>query len=157
MRRFMEDELTPEQKFNAESVEAMVPRALLEGRSYESIIADLIRLDWTREHAQALIERASAEIRQHRASPESRAELVQACRRQMVTGFIMVILGLIITVVTFLAAAGGMAPVWICAYGLIIVGLVFASRGYTRWRLYRGDVLSHVPGGGAAPPRKDAS
>jgi hypothetical protein len=152
----MEDELTPQQKFNAESAETMVPRALLEGRSHESIIADLVRLDWTREQAEALIERVSADIRQHKESPESRSRLVRECRQQMFSGFIMFFLGLFITVVTFFAAAGGMTPVWICAYGLIIVGLVFASRGYTRWRLYRRDVLHYASGDGSDVSNKDA-
>ena len=43
----MDDELTPEQRFAAETGEAMVPRALIQGRRRDDIIADLVRLDWS--------------------------------------------------------------------------------------------------------------
>jgi hypothetical protein len=47
----MQEELTPQQKFDPESPEIMVPKALRAGKSHEAIVADLARLDWTREHA----------------------------------------------------------------------------------------------------------
>ena len=49
----MDDQLTPEQKFNAESEETAVPRALLEGKDPETVIATLMADGWTREAAQS--------------------------------------------------------------------------------------------------------
>lgn len=134
----MDTELTPKQKFNAEDPECMVPRALLEGRSRDAIIADLIRLDWSPAAAETLVERVARDLVRYQASPESRAALVRECRRQMISGFVIAFLGALATALSAIAAVAGMA-VWFIFGGLILVGLVYGTRGYSRWRLYRRD------------------
>jgi hypothetical protein len=137
----MDTELTPEQKFNAESPETMVPRALLQGQGHEAIIADLMRLDWSPKAAQKLVERVARDIERYQASPESRAALVKECRLQMLGGLFMVFSGLIISVLSFFMIVGGLSDVGISMGGAIIIGLMLAHRGHSRWRLYRRDTL----------------
>ena len=141
LRHPMDDELTPEQKFSAESPEKMVPRALLQGRNREDLVTELVRLDWPPKAAQALVERVARDIERYRASPGSRAELVRECRRQFVGGLLLAILGLVASGWSAFVALLGFSPVWILFFGLILGGFVLAARGFSRWRLYRRDVL----------------
>jgi hypothetical protein len=133
----VQEELTPQQRFNAESPDTMVPRALRAGKSHEEIIADLERLEWTRGQAQALIARVEDDLRRCQASPESRTALISECRRQMLGGLAITGAGLALTGLSFLAALTGLTAVWIITSGFILGGLVLFSRGYARWSLYR--------------------
>ncbi|SRR6266487_4328447 len=137
----MHDELTPEQKFNAESPETMVPRALLDGRAPEAIIADLVELDWSPRAAETFVNRVVNDIKRYQASRESRAALVNECRQQMISGSIMVLLGLVVTVASFFLMVTGVLYLWILMSGTIIAGFLHAGRGYSRWRLYRRSSL----------------
>lgn len=139
----MENELTPEQKFNAESPETMVPRALLQGRNHEAVIADLMRLDWSPKAARKFVERVDADIKRYQASPESRAALIKECLQEMIGGLIIVFLGVLITILGFFMFAEGY--VWIILWGVIIYGLITTHRGHARWRLYRKDILPLAP------------
>jgi hypothetical protein len=69
------DELTPQQKFNFDA-EAVASRALLQGRSREDVIAELIRHDWSLRAASALVARVANDLRRYNESPESRLALV---------------------------------------------------------------------------------
>ena len=133
----MQPELTPEQKFNAESPERMVFRALLQGQHRDDIVADLLRLDWTPDAARSLVERVARDIERYRASPESRARLVRECRMQMIGGLLMALLGILASAISAFAALGGFIPVWFLLGGVILAGFLLASRGFSRWRLYR--------------------
>lgn len=136
-----DDELTPEQKFAAEDPETMVPRALMEGRSREEIIADLDRLDWSRGAAEALIARAMDDLRKFYGSPETRRELVRGARRQFVAGIVMIALGsLLAAFQALLFVSVGIAFVAIPLF-VGIAGLAIAGRGWARWRLYGWDRL----------------
>jgi uncharacterized membrane protein len=137
----MDSELTPEEKFNAENPERMVPRALREGRSREAIIADLVRLDWTPAAAAALVERAARDLALYQSSPESRAALVAECRMQMIGGFTVALIGIFCTIASLVAALVGV-HVWVIFVGMVLLGLILGTRGYTRWRFYRRDSLS---------------
>lgn len=141
----METELTPEQKFNAETPERMVPRALLQGRSHEAIIADFERLDWDSDAARKLVERVAVDIKRYQASPESRAALVKESRQEMVGGLFMVFLGLFISILSLFMIVEGLLYVWIAMGGVIISGLIMTHRGHARWRLYRQDILPLSP------------
>jgi hypothetical protein len=132
----MDDELTPEQRFAAEDAEAMVPRALLQGRSPEDIVAELLRLDWSPAAAQSLVARAAADVRLLRESPEWRRRLLEHARRQFATGALLALLGAGITAFTLLAALTGAVPYYVVAAGLFFGGLMLLSRGWTRWRFY---------------------
>jgi hypothetical protein len=136
----MDPELTPEQKFNAEPPEHMVPRVLREGRSREAIKADLVKLDWSPAAADAFVEKGASDLARYQESPETRAALVEECRKQMVGGFAMATGGLLLTGLGLLFALEG-ATVWIVFSGAILVGLALCLRGYDRWRLYRRDSL----------------
>jgi hypothetical protein len=156
----MDDELTPEEKFAAEDAETMVPRALMEGRSREDIVAELVRLDWTPAAAHALVTRVADDLRRFHESPESRQQLVREARKQVVTGLLIILLGIGVTAFTFLAAMAGALPVIVVAIGLFSVGLVLVGRGWTRWQLYRerpspsqspGQQRNEPPGPGVTP------
>jgi hypothetical protein len=136
----MDTELTPEQRFNAENAERMVPRALQEGRSRESIMAELLRLDWSPSAAKALIERVARDLERYQGSPNERAELLRDCRKQMCLGLVLGILGLVATGMSALLALGG-AQVVIVFTGLLLVGFGMAFRGFSRWRLYQREQL----------------
>src|SRR5436190_18311524 len=141
----MDRELTPEEKFAAEDPETMVPRALMQGRSHEDIIAELARLDWSRPAAEALIDRATADLRRFYGPPEARRKLASEARRQFATGLLLTLLGVALTLLTFLLAAGGVLPVLVVAFGLVLGGLGLAGRGWARWSLYGRDRLPVDP------------
>src|SRR3954469_9974170 len=100
----MDDELTPQEKFDAENPETMVPRALSEGRDPEDIVRELVRLDWSPGAARALVARVADDLERFHESPESRAHLVREARVHVVGGALMVLLGAMVTVVTLIAA-----------------------------------------------------
>jgi cation transport ATPase len=133
----IDDELTPEEKFAAESAETKVPRELLEGRKAEEIIADLVRLDWKPDVARALVARVADDLRRYYESPQSRRQLIREARREFITGAIMALLALLVSLLTFFAAASGVISFWLLAGGLFFTGLIFLRRGWARWRLYR--------------------
>jgi hypothetical protein len=139
----MARELMPEEKFNAESAQTMVPKALLQGRSKDSIIGELIALDWSPQAAQGLVNQAERDLESHRASPESRNELLRDCRAQMVVGITLLTAGILCTLAFIIGVLIGLGVVVIFT-GLIVTGAVFTSRGYARWRFYRRESL---PGG----------
>ena len=138
----MDDELTPEQKFAAENPEVTVPRDLMRGRSHESIVADLARLDWSPAAAEALIERAKGDLLSFFGSPETRRELVRDARRQVAVGLLIAAVGAFIAAFQLLL----FESVYICSMfaGVILgaSGVALASRGWTRWKLYGRD---HLP------------
>jgi uncharacterized membrane protein len=135
----MDDDLTPEQKFKAEHAEWMVPRALQRGKSREEIIAELIRLDWTPEAAEAIVARCANDLRRYHASPESRTQLLVEAKNQMALGMILAVLGLFaVGAMIFLVLLG--VTNFIVVSALFLVGFMVFARGYYRWRLYRGDV-----------------
>jgi hypothetical protein len=137
----MDDELTPEQRFAAEDGEVMVPRALMQGRSPEDIIAEWRRLDWSLEAAEALVARAQEDLRLLRESPESRQRLIADARRQFARGVWLVLLGAVggvfnLLLNMFLSGLVGVV-VLLGSSGLFCTGLVLMSRGLIRWRVYR--------------------
>jgi hypothetical protein len=136
----MDDELTPEQRFAAEDAETLVPRALLWGKKPEDVVADLVKLDWSRAAAESLVARVIKEMRQFRASAESRKRLIDRAYQQFILGLILASGGAGILGVAFGTSAAGL---WLyCFYlvpfGIFIVGIALAGRGWARWRLYRG-------------------
>lgn len=137
----MEDELTPEQKFAAEDSETMVPRALSEGRDPDDIVRELVRLDWSPAAARALVDRVADDLERFRESPESREQLVREARVQFAIGATMALSGVFVTAFTLLAALAGALPFFVVSFGLILAGLVVATRGWARWRLYRRPAL----------------
>jgi hypothetical protein len=136
----IDDELTPEQIFAAESAETMVPRELSRGRNRDEIVAELIRLDWTSEAAEAFVQRVADDLRRYRESPESRAALLREARRDMLGGLLMTLAGLAFGAVMLLGACLGLIGVVIVSADLAL-GLVIFARGWSRWRLYRRDTL----------------
>ena len=135
------DELTPEQKFAADDPEKMVPRQLMKGRRPEEIIAELIRLDWSRQAAEALVMRVWDDLRRYYGSPESRRELVAEAKRQVFVGAATILIAVCVTLVTLLGALGGAIPFVVVASGAFFVGVILLARGWTRWRLYRTDTF----------------
>ena len=135
----MDDELTPEQKFKAEHAEWMVPRALQRGKNREEIIAELIRLDWTPEAADAIVTRCANDLRRYHASPESRNHLLVEAKNQMALGVILAVLGMFaIGAMIFFVLIG--VTHFIVVSALFLVGFMVFARGYYRWRLYCRDV-----------------
>ena len=137
----MDDELTPEQKFAAEDPETMVPRALMRGRNREEIIADLDRLDWSRDDAEALIERAMADLRKFYGSPETRRELVHDAKREVVAGLEVILLASLVAAFQILLLLSVGLLFVLIPIALLIVGMAIAGRGWTRWGLYGRDRL----------------
>jgi hypothetical protein len=152
----VDDELTPQEKFNAESPETMVPRALLQGRRREDIVADLVRLDWTPGQAQALLARVARDLERHRASPESRQALGDECRRQTTLGFAIALFGFFLAGVSLLIATAAVVKVWLFASGAMVGGMALGLRGYSRWRLYRRTDLAAAPELKSGPRTRDA-
>jgi hypothetical protein len=140
-----DDELTPEQKFAAEDPEAMVPRALMQGRDPEEIAAELVRLDWSPQAARALVARVADDLGRFHESPASRERLVKEARTQLVAGLLLGLLAAGVTAFTLLAALAGALPFIVVAFGLFFAGLILASRGWARWQLYRGATLPFQP------------
>jgi hypothetical protein len=136
----MDDELTPEQKFAAEDPETMVGRELSRGRDREEIVADLVRLDWSPAAAEHFIDRVEQDLRRYSASPESRQALLREARRDMLAGLAMTVVGVGILAVTFLVAVVAPFGVIVLSTGMA-TGVVVFLRGWSRWRLYRRDVL----------------
>ncbi|HET6248834.1 MAG TPA: hypothetical protein VFE47_14145 [Tepidisphaeraceae bacterium] len=135
------EELTPEQKFAAEDAATMVPRALMKGKEPEAIVADLVRLGWSAQAARHQVATAVEDLRRFHESPESRQALVQEARRQLAVGLLIAGLGIALSAISVLGAVSGFLPFYLVTYGLILVGLVIAVRGYGRWRVYRKDSL----------------
>jgi hypothetical protein len=140
----MDDELTPEQQFAAESAHSMVPRALMAGRHPEDVVDDLVRLDWSRARARALVDQAIDDLRRFHASPEARQELLGAVRRQFFVGLGILAIGAGLSVLSILAAALGLAPVALVFHGLFVVGLAMTVVSAGRWRYYR-DAAAAAP------------
>jgi hypothetical protein len=145
----VDDELTPEQKFAAEDPETMVPRALSEGRHPEDIVGELLRLDWSPAAARALVARVADDLERLHHYPDARERLAREARAQFAGGVMMALLGVSVTAFTLLAALAGALPFFVVAFGLILMGLVVAGRGWARWRLYRRQTLPFD----ADPPR----
>ncbi len=141
----MDDELTPQEKFAAENPETMVPRALMDGRAPEDIVADLLRLDWSLPAARALVARAQDDLRRLHESPESRQLLLRESKQQFFAGLMLALLGVIFTTFTLLAALAGALPFILVAFGLFFGGLIMMGRGWARWRLYRRITLLFGP------------
>jgi hypothetical protein len=135
-------ELTPQEKFHAESPETMVPRQLLEGRSRETIHLELVRLGWSSKAAQAMIERIAGDIDRFQASAESRAALRHECRGQLFSGLLLVFVGIFASAMSFFAMAAGAMPLCILFTGAFLYGCVRTSRGYARWRMFRHDTVT---------------
>ncbi len=98
----MDDELTPEQKFAAEDPETMVPRALVQGRAPEDIIAELVRLGWSPRAAQTMVFRVGDDLRRFHESPESRERLLKEAKTQLFVGLILTLLGAGVTAFTLI-------------------------------------------------------
>lgn len=145
----MEDELTPEQKFAAEDPETMVPRELMQGRSPEDIVAELVRLDWSSAAAWVMVARVADDLRRFHDSPEGRQQLIKDSQKQIGVGLLLALLGASLTGYTLFAALAGASPFFIVTLGLFFGGLALAGRGWTRWRLYR---RSSLPFGPTDPP-----
>lgn len=130
----MDEELTPEQKFAAESPEATVPRDLLLGRSPEEIIADLVRLDWSARSARSFVTHVQRELDRFRASPEARRTMIGSAWTQFLVGLLTGAIGLGLTAMLLLVSLSIvlLAPAWIGFAGLVIM-----SRGWSRWRFYK--------------------
>jgi hypothetical protein len=62
-------ELTPEQKFNAEPPEKMIPRMFAEGFDREAIIDTLIQLNWEPEEAAYLVDAHIAKLEDRTPPP----------------------------------------------------------------------------------------
>ena len=127
----MDDELTPEQRFAVEDAETLVPRALLAGKEPQDIVDDLIKLDWSPAAARALVRRVIEDMRQFRASTESRQRLIDNAFKQFIGGSLFALVGVGI------ALLGGLI-MWLLVLGLLVFfgGLVTGGRGWSRWRLY---------------------
>jgi hypothetical protein len=133
----MNDELTPEQKFAAEDVETLVPRALLLGKKPEEVVADLVQLDWSAAAARALVARVTDQMRQFNESPESRRRLIDAAFKQFVGGLIAGLAAAILTAFVLIVAMGGGGVFVIGALLLLGGSMTAAGRGWSRWRMYR--------------------
>jgi hypothetical protein len=130
-------ELTPQEKFEAEDPETMVPRALMAGRTVEAIVADLEQLDWSQTSARSLVARIANELRRYYESPESRLKLIKEARNELVGGILIALLGVCMTLLSILGAIGGALPFIVVTLGVIIGGLALASKGWNRRKLYR--------------------
>jgi hypothetical protein len=132
-------ELTPQEKFEAEDPETMVPRALMAGRTVEAIVEDLEQLDWSPAAARSLVARIADDLRRYYESPDSRLKLIKEARKELVGGILIAMLGLCMTLITILGAIGGALPVYVVTLGVIICGLALASKGWNRSKLYRSE------------------
>jgi hypothetical protein len=136
----VDDELTPEQRSAAEDPETLVPRALMQGRHPDEIVAEMVRLDWSPRAARAFVARVADDLRRFHDSPESRKRLVLEARAQLVAGLLIALVGAVLAVLAILLGCLGLAGV-VITVGLFGVGLTVAGRGWTRWRLYRSASL----------------
>jgi hypothetical protein len=138
-----DDELSPQEKFYAESPEATVPRDLARGRSRREIIADLVRLGQAPADAAAFVDQVAAELERFRTSPEGRRELLNEAKRQIIGGLVMAALGLAGVAFAVVTLLLGFPVGWLIlvSAGLLILGLGAAGRGYHRWCTYRSDAV----------------
>jgi hypothetical protein len=141
------DELTPEQRFAAESSDTMVPRLLMQGMSQELVVAKLVRLDWPEQSARVLVAAVAEDLRRYHESPESRARLVQEAWGHVFTGVCLAVLGGILGLGVLLLSAMLPLPFIIVAFGSCLAGLTLVARNWGRWRLYRRDALPFGPAG----------
>ena len=136
----MDDELTPEQKFNLESAETMVPRALLAGRAVKDVIDDLVRLDCSPAAVRAFVERTLDDLQRVYGSPESRERLAAEARKQVLGGTIMMILGAGLILLDGLIGAMEIRvtiPITWIGIGLLIGGIFVFRHGQTRMKLLK--------------------
>jgi hypothetical protein len=131
-----DDELTPEQKFAADDAETMVPRALLEGKPQEQIVADLIKLDYSPVGARKLVARIADELRRFRETPETREQFITQARNHLIAGSLLALVGIVFTIFTLVAAIAGATPIVVVAFGLIFGSMIVAGRGWSRWEFY---------------------
>lgn len=145
----MAEELTPEQKFAAEDPGTMVPRALMEGRLPQDIVAELLRLDYTPEAAWSIVQQAQVDLQRYRESPTGREQVLRAAKAQVFTGTLLLMMAIAGTAIAFLAAASGQMPFFVIATGALVLGLVLIVRGGSRWRFYASLPSQDLP----RPPR----
>ncbi|MES2570853.1 MAG: hypothetical protein V4710_12475 [Verrucomicrobiota bacterium] len=136
----MHDELTPEQAFAHEAPETMIPRELSKGRTVQEIIADLVRLEWTPEAAQTMVEGIAQDFERFTASAASRAELIAEWNRLRNSALIFLVAGTIYLFIgihdgSTIRAAAGLLGVAIGAGGL--------ARHYFKLRRYIGYAAIH--------------
>ena len=136
----MNDELTPQQRFDAEEAEdagSLVLRQLLEHRDIDSIVPELVRLDWSPSAARAFVEQMANDLRCIRESPEARQQLLDEARTQLRLGVLLMFASGGLTALTMLAALAGAMPFFVVLTGLFLAGLIFTCRGLARWQFYR--------------------
>ncbi len=131
----MDDELTPEQRFAAEDAETLVPRALLLGRRPEDVVGDLVKLDWSRAAAESLVARVIEDMRQFRASAESRQRLIDNAFKQFLGGLMLGFVGLVamgLGFAIYMVGAMGRFILFAIPFGVFACGLGLAGRGWSR-------------------------
>lgn len=145
-------ELTPQEKFDAENPETMVPRALMAGRAVDAIVADLEQLDWSPPAARSLVARITDDLRRYYESPDSRRKLINEARNELVGGILLALFGGCMTLVTVLGAIGGALPFFVVTLGAILGGLALSNRGWNRRKLYRSTRFAPF----SQPPSEDS-
>jgi hypothetical protein len=131
------DELTPEQQFNAEDPETLVPRLLIWGRSPEQVVAEVVQLGWRPEAARALVVRVLEDLRRFRESPESRAELFRECRRDVWRGLLLLGVSFVLLALALLTALAGLLAFYLLPLGAFGLGGYLLNRGWSRGSFYR--------------------
>ena len=133
----MSDELTPEQRFALDDPSVVVPRELSKGTPRDAIVQDLVdRYEWRLDTAQDYVDRFEAELERYHASPESRRELLREYKRYTVTGLLVMLVAVGLSVISLIA---GELPGGIVFHGAMISGLLLFTRGVAGWQRYRRD------------------
>ena len=111
----MDEELTPEQRFNAEEPEIIIPRDLINGVSKENIIKKLVALDYSLDKAEEMIRDTEELIDIVKNDPERIIEVNNKAKKAYALGLPIIAFSFVIffilhkIVISVLAFAFGMA------------------------------------------------
>lgn len=133
-----DDELTPEQKFAAEDIEVTVFRQLVNRRPKDQILSEIQKHGYSVDKAVRFMRRVRIDVDRYLDSPESRAKLVAEARNQFLIGLVILIGGLGLSALTFLATSLGAVMMFV---GAMIGSGVLMNSGWSRWQLFSRDVM----------------
>ncbi|NIM15171.1 MAG: hypothetical protein GTO45_24670 [Candidatus Aminicenantes bacterium] len=107
-----------------------VKKLLSEGKTNETIVKALTKKGFSEDDALQVISRVQVVNEAEQTGSEKKKELSEKYLRHLVTGFISLAIGLIITIYSFSHSSGGeviIAPV------AILVGIIWLIQGLVGW------------------------
>jgi hypothetical protein len=122
-------------KATVEQLAVVVVQWVVQGAKQKSIIKSLVKQGVSSEFATELAEKVKLAVDDYKKTPEGMKVLSRKYRNQMITGFVWFVIGMAITIGTFMAASGG--GTYFIAYGAIIWGIIGLIIGLIGWVKYK--------------------